>query len=113
MSKKHRRQNDGIMYSTNKDFVFDSEKSEDDTLENSQQQLKVWLDKKGGGKVVTRVADFTGNAFDLATLKKELQSLCGSGGTAKDGEVLLQGDHRDKVVEYLKKTGHGAKKAGG
>lgn len=113
MSKKHRRQTDGIMYSTNPDFVFESENKEDETVGNAKQQLKIWLDRKGGGKVVTRVADFTGNAFDLAILKKELQSLCGSGGTAKDGEILLQGDHREKVVAYLKKEGYGAKKAGG
>lgn len=113
MSKKHRRQTDGIMFSTNPDFVFDSENKEDETPGNGKQQLKIWLDRKGGGKVVTRVADFSGNAFDLATLKKELQNLCGSGGTAKDGEVLLQGDHRDKIVAYLQKAGYGAKKAGG
>lgn len=113
MSKKFRRQNDGIMYSTNPDFVFDSEKNEYQTPAASAQQLKVWLDRKGGGKVVTRVTDFTGNAFDLAILKKDLQSLCGSGGSAKDGEILIQGDHRDKVVAYLLKQGYGAKKAGG
>lgn len=112
MSKKHRRQTDGIMYSTNPDFVFEPENKEE-SVGNAKQQLKIWLDRKGGGKIVTRVADFTGNAFDLATLKKELQSLCGSGGSAKDGEILLQGDHRDKVVDYLKNQGYGAKKAGG
>ncbi len=113
MSKKHRRQTDGIMYSTNPDFVFDSKKNEEETLANKKQQLKVWLDRKSGGKVVTRISEFTGNVFDLATLKKELQTVCGSGGTAKDGEILLQGDHRDKVVDFLLKAGYGAKKAGG
>jgi translation initiation factor 1 len=113
MSKKHRRQTDGIMFSTNPDFVYESENKAEESIGNAKQQLKIWLDRKGGGKIVTRVADFTGNTFDLAVLKKALQSLCGSGGSAKDGEVLLQGDHRDKVVEYLKKEGYGAKKAGG
>lgn len=113
MSKKHRRQSDGIMYSTNPDFVFDSERNEEKTPVKAKQQLRVWLDRKGGGKVVTRVSEFTGNMFDLASLKKELQTVCVSGGTAKDGEILLQGDHRDKVVDFLLKAGYSAKKAGG
>lgn len=113
MSKK-KKNRVGVVYSTNPNFQFqESGKDEQETADNSAQNLKIWLDRKGGNKIVTRVADFKGNAFDLAVLKKSLQTICGSGGTVKDGEILLQGDHRDKVVDFLIKEGYKAKKAGG
>ena len=113
MSKKNKSRV-GVVYSTNPDFEYQENGNDEQlTADNSDQNLKIWLDRKGGNKLVTRVADFQGNAFDLAVLKKNLQTACGSGGTVKDGEILLQGDHRDKVLDYLTKEGYKAKKAGG
>ncbi len=112
MSNKNKKR-EGVVYSTNPDFVYNEGKEEQSTPDNSQQVLKIWLDRKGGNKVVSRIAGFEGNAFDLATLKKNVQSACGSGGAAKDGEILIQGDHRDKILKYLLSEGYKAKKAGG
>lgn len=102
-----------MVYSTDPDYVFNSSEEETETPENSRQDLKIWLDRKGGGKVVSRVAGFTGKDEDLQALKKKLQNACGSGGSAKDNEILIQGDHRDKLLAFLLKEGYKAKKAGG
>ncbi|UBM60070.1 translation initiation factor [Marinilongibacter aquaticus] len=112
MSNKNKKRQ-GVVYSTNPDFEYSEGENEEETPANGQQNLKIWLDRKGGNKVVTRVAGFQGNAFDLAVLKKKLQQACGSGGSAKDGEILIQGDHRDKVLAALLAEGYSAKKAGG
>lgn len=111
MTKKNK--NGGIVYSTNPEFIFDAFEEEVETPENGRQSLKIWLDRKGGGKVVSRVTGFTGKEDDLQALKKKLQNACGSGGSAKDGEILIQGDHRDKLLAFLLKEGYRAKKAGG
>lgn len=103
----------GVVYSTNPDFEYDNFDSESETLSNDKQNFKIWLDRKGGGKVVSKVEGFIGTEEDLQTLKKKLQNTCGSGGTAKDAEVLIQGDHRDKILAFLIKEGYKAKKAGG
>jgi translation initiation factor 1 len=104
-----------IVYSTNPDYNYQKEESfEEDTLEPSKQQLKVLLDKKArAGKKVTLVSGFIGNSSDLEILGKQLKGLCGSGGSVKDGEILIQGDHRDKVLNYLLSKSYKAKKAGG
>lgn len=110
-NKKHR---EGVVYSTNPDFEFNfGEEEEIATLAPQQQNLKIWLDRKGGNKVVSRVEGVIANDEDLQDLRKKLQNLCGSGGTAKDGEILIQGDHRDKILAFLLKEGYKAKKAGG
>lgn len=103
-----------IVYSTNPDFSYSYEEDrEDETLPNQEQDLRIWLDRKGGGKVASIVKGFVGSSDDLKSLAKDLKNLCGVGGTAKNGEILIQGDHRDKILAHLKKEGYGAKKAGG
>ena len=103
----------GIVYSTDPNFEFPTDDDEPETLPPAQQDLRVWLDRKGGGKVVTLVKGFVGALADMEALGKQLKTACGSGGTAKDYEILIQGDHRDKVVAWLQNKGYKAKKAGG
>ena len=113
MSKKDKTRIN-VVYSTNPNFKFESEENNlQETLPPQQQHLKVYLDRLGGGKFVSRVADFVGTTNDLETLAKLLKQKCGVGGTAKDGNILIQGDHRDKLITLLTKEGYKAKKAGG
>ncbi|GAB3992751.1 translation initiation factor [Spirosoma daeguense] len=111
MSKKNRT---GVIYSTNPDFQYqDNEQNEAVTLPPAQQNLKIWLVKLGGNKVVTAIRGFIGTDADLSDLGKQLKTACGSGGSAKDEEILIQGDHRDKMLTWLTGKGYKAKKAGG
>jgi translation initiation factor 1 len=104
----------GVVFSTNPDFQYETDKKDEaTTLAPERQNLKVWLDRLKGGRVATVVRGFVGSADDLATLGKELKKSCGVGGTAKDGEIIIQGDHRDRVVELLTKAGYRCKRAGG
>lgn len=104
----------GMVYSTNPDFQYTTDEApEPDTLAPAQQDLRVWLDRKQrGGKVVTLVKGFVGREADLMELARLLKTKCGVGGAAKEGEILIQGDHRDRVVEILTKSGYRCKKAG-
>jgi translation initiation factor 1 len=104
-----------IVYSTNPNFSYQTEPDEEaETLPPAQQQLKIMLDKKArAGKQVTLITGFIGKTDDLESLGKALKNLCGSGGSAKDGEILVQGDHRDKILNHLVSKGYKAKKAGG
>ena len=105
----------GIMFSTDPEFVYDdNDTSEQAALPNAQQDLRVMLDKKNrGGKTVTLVTGFTGPHDDLEKLTKTLKTKCGVGGSAKDGEIILQGDFKEKVFLFLQKEGYKIKKSGG
>lgn len=105
----------GIVYSTDPNFTYDNkEEVEDQTLEPERQQLKVLLDKKlRASKTVTIIEGFKGATADLEALAKSLKSHCGVGGSSKEGQILLQGDFRDKAIAWLLAKGYKAKKAGG
>lgn len=105
----------GIMFSTNPDFAFESgETQAEPELTAAQQQLRVTLDRKNrGGKSVTVVYGYRGTEERLQQLAKFLKSKCGVGGAVKDGEILIQGDFRDKVIQLLQQDGYGVKKSGG
>lgn len=110
MSKKN------IVYSTNKNFEYEDDFGEEmETLSPEAQKLKVIIDRKQRkGKSVTLITDFIGTDNDLQTLGKTLKQKCGVGGSAKDGEILIQGEHKDKVFDILLKMGYRqTKKVGG
>lgn len=103
----------GFVFSTNKDFDYGSDEQME-TLANSEQKLEAHLDKKNrGGKVATVIKGFEGNEEDLKTLAKKLKTLCGVGGSAKDGEIIIQGNFRDKIMDFLVKEGYKVKRVGG
>ena len=102
----------GVVYSTNPDFVYEQEDSaEQETLAPQKQRLIVRIDRRQrAGKQVTLVEGFVGTSDDLAALAKTLKTKCGVGGTAKDGEITIQGDLRDKVMALLQSMGYNAKR---
>jgi translation initiation factor 1 len=108
MSKKNKADKNGFVFSTDPGFRFENEESQaQETLPPAQQKLKIRLDTKHrAGKMVTLIDGFTGTDEDLQDLGKKLKNYCGSGGAAKDGEVIVQGDHRDKVLQWLQKNGY-------
>ena len=113
MNKKNKNI-EGVVYSTNPNFQFQTSGGEEqDTLASNQQNLKVWLERHKAGKLATVVRGFIGKEEDLEILGKTLKQKCGTGGTVKDGEIMIQGDKRDQVLDLLIKAGYKAKKAGG
>ncbi len=115
MSKKGKNKKSGIVYSTDPDFQYSEENREEpETLPPRQQDLRVLVEKKGRkGKTVTLVTGFAGREDDLKELGKKLKAGCGVGGTVKDGEIQVQGNMHQKVIEILKQEGYRVKKSGG
>lgn len=108
MNKKNKPDTRGFVYSTNPDFNFEQpDEGPAETLQPDKQKLKIRLDTKHrGGKAVTLVEGFIGIDEDLVDLGKKLKNFCGTGGSAKDGEIIIQGDQREKVLQWLLKNGY-------
>jgi translation initiation factor 1 len=107
MSKKNKPDTRGFVFSTDPNFSFEEEKDSTVTLIPKQQKLRIRLDTKHrAGKAVTLVEGFIGTNEDLEDLGKKLKNFCGAGGAAKDSEIIVQGDHRDKVLQWLLKNGY-------
>ncbi|MEZ5017897.1 MAG: translation initiation factor [Flavipsychrobacter sp.] len=109
MSKKNKGRADGLVYSTNQDYYndFEEDNLDGETLPKNQQKLRVRIETKHrGGKVVTIVANFEGTEEDRKDLGKELKTKCGTGGSVKDGEIIVQGDYKQKIIDLLKGMGY-------
>ncbi len=110
MSKK-KPNSSGIVYSTDPDFRMEEDQIPEETLAPKQQKLKVMLDtKQRAGKAVTLVEGFSGNAEDLEQLGKQLKTHCGTGGSVKDGQIIIHGDQRDKISQWLLNKGYSSTK---
>ncbi|MDB5198121.1 MAG: translation initiation factor [Chitinophagaceae bacterium] len=107
MSKK-RSNLSGLVYSTDPNFKLPEENTDDiNTLPPAQQNLRIRLDaKQRAGKVVTLIQGFEGKETDLEELGRKLKSYCGTGGSAKENEIIIQGDNRDKILVWLQKQGY-------
>ncbi len=108
MSKKNKPDTRGFVFSTDPGFQFEPDEQEEvTTLPPAKQALRIRLDtKQRAGKAVTLVTGFAGTATDLEKLGKKLKNFCGTGGSVKDGEAIIQGDQRDKVLQWLLKNGY-------
>jgi translation initiation factor 1 len=111
MSKKNKADRHGFVYSTDPSFHFNQEENNAETLPPTQQKLRIRLDtKRRAGKAVTLIEGFIGKDEDLQELGKKLKAFCGTGGSAKDGEIIIQGDQREKVTAWLKQNGYSGTK---
>ncbi len=108
MSKKHKGRSDGLVYSTNQDYYNDFEEEQDaETAPKNLQRLRVKLDtKQRAGKVVTLVEGFQGTDDDLKDLGKDIKTKCGTGGSVKDGLIIIQGDYKEKIIGWLRDWGY-------
>lgn len=108
MSKKNKSDKNGFVYSTDPNFHFENEEEQSaETLPPKQQKLRIRLDTKHrGGKTVTLIEGFIGKEEDLEDLGKKLKNYCGTGGAAKDAEIIIQGDQREKVLQWFQKNGY-------
>jgi len=108
MNKKNKNDKRGFVYSTDPNFRFENEEEQSaETLPAKQQKLRIRLDTKHrGGKTVTLIEGFVGKEESLEDLGKKLKNYCGTGGAAKDAEIIIQGDQRDKVLQWLLKNGY-------
>jgi translation initiation factor 1 len=114
MSKKNKSDKHGFVYSTDPSFKFEEIDETIETLAPQLQKLRIWLDaKQRAGKTVTLITGFIGNTKDLEVLAKQIKNICGTGGNAKDNEIIIQGDQREKVLQWLLKNNYtNTKKAG-
>ena len=112
---KQKNSNNGFVFSTNPDFKFEKNDEVQETLAPSAQRLRIQLETKHrGGKTASVVLGFVGKEEDLGTIAKQLKNLCGTGGSVKEGEIIIQGDHRDKIIQWFLKNGYkDVKKTGG
>lgn len=115
MKKNDWKKREGIVFSTSSDFAYQQAGStEESTPEPGKQQLRVHIDRSNrAGKTVTIITGFVGTSRDLDTLCKTLKTKCGTGGSVKDGEILIQGEMREKLVQVLEKEGYRVKRVGG
>ena len=111
---KQKKNRKGILYSTDPNFEYEYEENTFETLSNKDQNLEVWIDKKHrAGKTCVLIKGFIGSDNDLKILSKSLKSKCGVGGSIKNGEILIQGDVRDKIIEILNSMDYNTKRVGG
>ncbi len=109
------KKREGVVYSTKNDFEYDTNETEEiETLAPDKQKLKVLIDRKQRkGKSVTIITDFIGKYDDLNDLAKKIKTKCGTGGSVKDGEIIIQGEMINKIMDYLIKEGFNVKRSGG
>ncbi len=111
---KQKPDKSGFIFSTNPDFKFEAEEANADALTPQQQDLRIWLEKNHrGGKTASVIKNYKGSAEEMEKLCRELKTKCGTGGSVKDGEIIIQGDQRTKIAELLTKAGYKFKLAGG
>ena len=109
--KKKKPDSKGFVYSTDPDFHFEEEQNDIETFTPAQQKLKIRLDtRQRAGKAVTLIEGFMGKDEDLQKLGKKLKTFCGTGGSAKEGEIIIQGDQREKALQWLKNNGYSQSK---
>jgi translation initiation factor 1 len=114
MAKNKHTGQGGFVFSTNPDFSFGDNEAPETALPADRQVLRIWLERMKGGREATVVKGFVGPDADLEALAKQLKNKCATGGNAKEGIVIIQGDHRDKVLAFLLEQGYkNTKKAGG